>query len=60
LSVTASLAYACTCEAGDLAEEKRPEIEDALAEAINRQVRDADGIVIDSSSWVISARNPGD
>ncbi|KPQ05609.1 MAG: Methylase involved in ubiquinone/menaquinone biosynthesis [Rhodobacteraceae bacterium HLUCCA12] len=47
-------------EAGDLAEAKRPEIEAALAEAIDAQVRDADGIVIDSSSWVISARNPGD
>lgn len=47
-------------EAGDLAEEKRPEIEAALARAIDAQVRDADGIVIDSSSWVISARNPGD
>lgn len=47
-------------EAGDLAEQKRPEIEAALTEAIERQVRDADGIVMDSSSWVISARNPGD
>ncbi len=47
-------------EAGALAEEKRPEIEAALAKAIDAQVRDADGIVIDSSSWVISARNPGD
>ena len=47
-------------EASDLAEEKRPEIEAALAEAIGSQTRDADGIVIDSSSWVISARNPGD
>ncbi|KPP86897.1 MAG: Methylase involved in ubiquinone/menaquinone biosynthesis [Rhodobacteraceae bacterium HLUCCO07] len=47
-------------EAGDLAEEKRAEIEAALAKAIDAQVRDADGIVIDSSSWVISARNPGD
>ena len=47
-------------EAGDLAEAKRPEIEAALAEAIGRQTRDADGIVIDSSSWVISARNPGE
>ncbi|WP_306005784.1 class I SAM-dependent methyltransferase [Aquicoccus porphyridii] len=47
-------------EAGDLAEQKRPEIEAALAEAIGGQARDSDGIVIDSSSWVISARNPGD
>ena len=47
-------------EAGALAEAKRPQIEAALAEAIDAQTRDADGIVIDSSSWVISARNPGD
>ena len=47
-------------EAGDLAERKRPEIEAALARAIDAQTRDADGIVMDSSSWVISARNPGD
>ncbi len=47
-------------EAGALAEQKRPEIEAALAEAIDRQARDADGIVMDSSSWVISARNPDD
>ena len=47
-------------EAGELAEKKRSEIETALAEAIDAQTRDADGIVMDSSSWVISARNPGD
>lgn len=46
-------------EAGDLAEAKRPAIEAALAEAIDNQTRDAEGIVIDSSSWMISARNPG-
>jgi len=46
-------------EAGDEAEEKRPEIEAALAEAINTQRMEADGIVMDSSSWVISATNPG-
>lgn len=46
-------------EAGELAERKRPEIETALAKAIGAQTRDADGIVMDSSSWVISARNPG-
>ena len=45
-------------EAGELAEQKRPEIEAALTEAINQQRRDADGIVMASSSWVISARNP--
>ena len=45
-------------EAGALAEQKRPQIEAALAEAINRQRLAADGIVMDSSSWVISAINP--
>ena len=46
-------------EAGDEAEAKRPEIEAALAEAIAAQKVEADGIVMDSSSWVITARNPG-
>jgi ubiquinone/menaquinone biosynthesis C-methylase UbiE len=46
-------------EAGDEAEEKRGQIEAALAEAINAQNKEADGIVMDSSSWVISATNPG-
>jgi hypothetical protein len=45
-------------EAGAEAETKRGEIEAALAEAINRQKIAADGIVMDSSSWVISAINP--
>ena len=45
-------------EAGALAEAKRVEIEAALAEAINRQKVAADGVVMDSSSWVISAVNP--
>ena len=45
-------------EAGEEAEEKRAEIEDALAEAINAQKVSADGIVMDSYSWVISAINP--
>jgi ubiquinone/menaquinone biosynthesis C-methylase UbiE len=45
-------------EAGALAEERRAEIEAALAEAIDRQKVAADGIVMDSSSWVISATNP--
>ena len=47
-------------EAGEEAEEKRPQIEAALAEAINKQKLSADGIVMDSSSWVISAVNPVD
>ena len=46
-------------EAGELAEQKRGQIEAALAEAINRQKIGAGGIVMDSSSWVISATNPG-
>jgi ubiquinone/menaquinone biosynthesis C-methylase UbiE len=45
-------------EAGEVAEKKRPEIEAALAEAIDRQKTSADGIVMPSSSWVISAVNP--
>jgi len=45
-------------EAGDEAEEKRDQIEAALAEAINRQKVVAEGIVMESSSWVISAVNP--
>ena len=45
-------------EAGTLAEEKRPEIEAALAQAIGRQTLSDDGIVMESSSWVISAINP--
>jgi ubiquinone/menaquinone biosynthesis C-methylase UbiE len=45
-------------EAGPEAERKRAEIEAALEEAINRQKIAADGIVMDSSSWVISAINP--
>lgn len=45
-------------EAGAEAEEKREQIEAALAEAINRQKIAAEGIVMNSSSWVISATNP--
>ena len=41
-------------EAGDEAEEKRGQIEAALAEAIDAQKKEADGIVMDSSSWVLS------
>jgi hypothetical protein len=46
-------------EAGAVADEKRERIEAALSEAINRQKIAAEGIVMDSSSWVISATNPG-
>jgi ubiquinone/menaquinone biosynthesis C-methylase UbiE len=45
-------------EAGKEAEAKRPQIEAALAKAINAQKKEADGIVMDSSSWVISGRSP--
>lgn len=45
-------------EAGAEAEAKRGQIEAALAEAINRQKVAADGIVMNSSSWVVSATNP--
>jgi ubiquinone/menaquinone biosynthesis C-methylase UbiE len=45
-------------EAGAQAEEKRPQIEAALAEAINRQKISTEGIVMASSSWVISGTNP--
>ena len=46
-------------EADEEAEAKRGQIEAALAEAIDKQKTDASGIVMDSSSWVISATNPG-
>ena len=45
-------------EAGEEAEAKRGEIEVALAEVIDAQKKEADGIVMESSSWVISGRNP--
>ena len=45
-------------EAGPQAEARRGEIEAALAQAIEKQKRQADGIVMASSSWVISGRNP--
>lgn len=44
-------------EAGRLAEERRAEIEVALGEAIAPFVTD-EGVVMESSSWVITARNP--
>jgi ubiquinone/menaquinone biosynthesis C-methylase UbiE len=45
-------------EAGELAEQRRGEIVAALEKAIEAQKTEADGIVMDSSSWVISGRNP--
>jgi ubiquinone/menaquinone biosynthesis C-methylase UbiE len=44
-------------EAGELAERRRPQIEDALAEMLSRQTIAREGIFMDSSSWVISATN---
>lgn len=45
-------------EAGALAEQRRSEIEAALAQEIERQARVEGGIVMNSSSWIISATNP--
>jgi ubiquinone/menaquinone biosynthesis C-methylase UbiE len=45
-------------EAGGVAEAKRSDIEVALAEAIDAQKKEVDGIVMDSSSWVICGTNP--
>ncbi|MEM9107021.1 MAG: class I SAM-dependent methyltransferase [Pseudomonadota bacterium] len=45
-------------EAGEQAERMRPDIERALAHAINQQKLSSEGIVMESSSWVISATNP--
>ena len=45
-------------EAGALGEARRAEIEAALAAAIDAQKKASDGVVMDSSSWVISAINP--
>ena len=45
-------------EAGAEAEAKRAQIEAAMSTAINAQKKDVDGIVMDSSSWIISGKNP--
>lgn len=45
-------------EAGAEAEAKRVQIEAALATAINGQKKEAEGIVMDSSSWIITGKNP--
>ncbi len=45
-------------EAGEAAEQKRDLIEAALATAISKQKIGTFGIMMDSSSWVISATNP--
>lgn len=46
-------------EAGPKAQSKRSEIEAALAVVIDAQKKEMDGIVMSSSSWVISGTNPG-
>lgn len=46
-------------EAGELAERQRPEIEDALWEALTPYQDKSGQIVMPSSSWCITARNPG-
>lgn len=45
-------------EAGELAEQQRPEIEKALREALVPYQDEAGQIVMPSSSWCITARNP--
>ena len=45
-------------EAGEKAERRREEIDAALRRELDRYVTD-EGIVMASSSWKISARNPG-
>lgn len=45
-------------EAGDLAEERRPEIEAALTDMFEEHEKDAQGIWMMSSSWIVTARNP--
>lgn len=46
-------------EAGDLAEQKRDVIEAEMRSFFETQERDDIGIWVPTSSWVISARNPG-
>ncbi len=46
-------------EAGELAERQRPEIEEALREALTPYQDKSGQIVMPSSSWCITARNPG-
>lgn len=46
-------------EAGALGEEKRTQIEAALAQMFAHVETNAKGLWMDSSSWLITARNPG-
>ncbi len=45
-------------EAGNLGQQRQPEIKAALAKALEAQAVKPDGIYMPSSSWMISARNP--
>lgn len=45
-------------EAGPLAEARRPQIEAALAELFSDVEKDHEGLWMDSSSWLITARTP--
>ncbi|MEP3331135.1 class I SAM-dependent methyltransferase [Sedimentitalea sp.] len=45
-------------EGGLLAEEKRSEVEVALAEMFRGVESDEEGLWMDSSSWIVTARNP--
>jgi len=45
-------------EAGTIAEQRQGEIHEALARELGGYVTD-EGVVMDSSSWTVSARNPG-
>ncbi len=45
-------------EAGQLGIERRGEVEDALAKMFATVKRDDEGLWMDSSSWLITARNP--
>lgn len=46
-------------EAGDLAEQRRDQIEDDMRAFFGSQEKTGEGIWAESSSWVITARNPG-
>jgi hypothetical protein len=46
-------------EAGPLAEARRSEIEAALTDLFSSVETTRDGLWMDSSSWLITARNPG-
>ena len=45
-------------EAGELAERRREPMARALTEVLARH-ETSEGVVMDSSSWMVTARNPG-